>query len=177
MTSRVRLLLNWIKAAALGESATRITRRDIQGDTEPGYAERHRQHQQFSLVEIEHRASQPLIGTSCGGLIGEINVAATAQAQISSNISQHMTVERHAPRGLAGDSPSTEAEGVNGSIMESACRSCWSILLTLKKYCSGVQKHQAPHSSEARPVRRTVFIRPRATITAECGAIARRRRA
>jgi hypothetical protein len=87
MTWRVRLLLSWIKAAALGESAARITRRDIQGDTERGYAERDRQHQQFSLVEIEHRASQPLIGTGCSGLIGEINVAATAQAQIARQIS------------------------------------------------------------------------------------------
>jgi hypothetical protein len=81
MTSRGRLLLSWIEAAVPGEGAIRIIRRDIKGDTERGYAERGRQHQQFPLVEIEHRVSQPLIGTSRGGHVGEIDIAATASAQ------------------------------------------------------------------------------------------------
>jgi hypothetical protein len=39
------------------------------------------------------------------------------------------------------------------------------------KILLGRLKASGPHSSEARPVRRAVFIRPRATTTAECGAM------
>ena len=109
MTSRGRLLLSWIEAAVPGEGATRIIRRDIQGDTERGYAERGRQHQQFPLVEIEHRVSQPLIGTSRGGLVGEIDIAATASAQTEYRPVHQSGAERHAPRGLANKIPCTGA--------------------------------------------------------------------
>jgi hypothetical protein len=107
MTSRGRLLLSWIEAAVPGEGATRIIRRDIQGDTERGYAERGRQHQQFPLVEIEHRVSQPLIGTSRGGPIVEIDIAATAQTEYRPV--HESGAERHAPRGLANKMPCTAA--------------------------------------------------------------------
>src|ERR1700722_10536424 len=109
MTSRGRLLLGRIEAAVPGERASRIIRHDIQGDTERGYAERGRQHQQFPLVEIEHRVSQPLIGTSRGGLVGEIDIAATASAQTEYRPVHQSGAERHAPRGLANKIPCTGA--------------------------------------------------------------------
>ena len=118
MTSRGRLLLSWIEAAVPGEGATRIIRRDIQGDTERGYAERGRQHQQFPLVEIEHRVSQPLIGTSRGGLVGEIDIAATASAQ--TEYGPYMKAAQNVMRraGLPTRFPAPGPRCVNQSSME-----------------------------------------------------------
>src|ERR1700722_6322640 len=118
MTSRGRLLLGRIEAAVPGERASRIIRRDIQGDTERGYAERGRQHQQFPLVEIEHRVSQPLIGTSRGGLVGEFDIAATASAQ--TEYGPYMKAAQNVMRraGLPTRFPAPRPRRVNASSME-----------------------------------------------------------
>jgi hypothetical protein len=132
MTSRGRLLLSWIEPAVHDEGAARIIRRDIQGDTERGYAERGRQHQQFPLVEIEHRVSQPLIGTSRGGPIGEIDIAATASAQ--TEYGPYMKAAQNVMR-RAGLQKDSLHRGRGASINRGwnrRRRSCWSILLTLK---------------------------------------------
>ena len=132
MTSRGRLLLSRIEAAVPGEGATRIIRRDIQGDTERGYAERGRQYQQFPLVEIEHRVSQPLIGTSRGGLIGEIDIAATASAQTEYRPVHQSGAERHAPRACQQDSLHQGRGASISRVWSRRRRSCWSILLSLQ---------------------------------------------
>ena len=136
MTPRGRLLLSWIEAAVPGEGANRIIRRDIQGDTERGYAERGRQHQQFPLVEIEHRVSQPLIGTSRGGLVGKIDIAATASAQTEDRPALGSGRTSCAAWACRHDSLHRGRGASISRVWSRRRRSCWSILLSLKKYCS-----------------------------------------
>jgi hypothetical protein len=141
MTPRGRLLLDWIEAAVPGQRATRIIRRDIQGDTERGYAERGRQHQQFPLVEVEHRASQPLIGTSRGGSIGEIDIAATASAQ--TQFGSYMKAEQNVMRraGLPTRLPAPRPRRVNQSSMEPPSPIMLVNIAQFAKYCPAVQAH------------------------------------
>jgi hypothetical protein len=136
MTSRGRLLLSWIEAAVPGEGATRIIRRDIQGDTERGYAERGRQHQQFPLVEIEHRVSKPLIGTSRGGHVGEIDIAAIASAQTEDRPVLESGRTSCAARACQQDALHRGRGASMRRVWSRRRRSCWSILLILQKYCS-----------------------------------------
>jgi hypothetical protein len=145
MTSRGRLLLSWIEAAVPGEGATRIIRRDIQGDTERGYAERGRQHQQFPLVEIEHRVCQPLIGTSRGGLVGEIDIAATASAQTEYRPVLESGRTSCARAGLPTRFPAPRPRRVNESSMEPPSPIMLVNIAHFAKYCWAVQAHQAPH--------------------------------
>jgi hypothetical protein len=157
MTSRGRLLLSRIEAAVPGEGATRIIRRDIQGDTERGYAERGRQHQQFPLVEIEHRVSQPLIGTSRGGLIGEIDIAATASAQIEYRPVHQAAQNVMRRAGLPTRFPAPRPRRVNQSNMQPPSPIMLVNIAQFAKYCPAVQAHL---DCFAEPVIGRAFARP-----------------